>query len=491
MRPTTSFHSVSCFLAITAVVLVLTGCQSAGTQEESSATSQTVDQRVDAITGAVLPVALVEGEPAETTALSELMQSSRVPAVSVAVMRDGKLEWARGVGEVEAGSGEAVTADTLFQAASISKPVAAAAALSMVEDGLLDLDEDVNAKLKGWKVPSNEWTEQQPVTLRGLLTHTAGMTVHGFPGYPHDAPIPSTVDVLDGKGNTDPVRVDILPGSRWRYSGGGYTVLQKLMVDAAGKPFAEIVRERVLEPAGMKHSTFEMTLTPARLDATATAHDRQGGRVAGRFHRYPEQAAAGLWTTPSDLVRFARAIQRSHAGKKGGILSQEMAREMLTPGMQNWGLGPTIGGEGTRFGHGGANMGFRCSLTASIEDGWAVAVMTNSDSGGLVARQLVSTVAASNGWEGLEPPRRKVVEIGAKALAKLAGRYQIGEAGLEFEAVGDRLFADVPGQGRLEFLPQSETVVVQRDDGRVITFVMEGDRVTGFESPGISAQRVD
>lgn len=482
----------SLLFMLSLLLVVPCGCRHVSNRDGDGASARAIEERVDAITAAVLPAVVVDGDPVETVALADLMRAGNVPGLGVAVLRDGRIEWARGMGDVEADSDRPVTADTLFQAASISKPVTAAAALSMVQDGLLDLDEDVNVRLKGWKVPANEHTAEQPVTLRMLLSHTAGMTVHGFPGYPHDAPMPGTVDVLDGKGNTPAVRVDQLPGSQWRYSGGGYTVVQKLMVDVARKPFAEIMRERVLEPAGMAHSTFEQPLAPVLATAAATAHDRDGAPVKGRFHRYPEQAAAGLWTTPSDLLRFALAIQRSRAGEPGGLLTPALAREMLTPGMRNWGLGPVIQGDGKLFGHGGGNMGFRCSLTASLDGGWGIAVMTNSDRGALVARQLMSTVAASYGWQGLEPPRRTVVDIGAEALAQLAGRYEIAGMGeLEFEAVGDRLFADVEGQGRLEFLPQSETVVVQRDDGRVITFVRDGGRVTGFESPGIVGKRLD
>ena len=157
---------------------------------------------------------------------------------------------------------QTVTPETLFQAASISKPVAAVAALFYVEKGLLDLDKDVNLKLKSWKVPSNEFTQNNKVTLRGILSHTAGLTVHGFPGYRFDKPVPSLVQVLDGEkpANTAAIRVDMTPGSKWRYSGGGYTVMQQLLIDVVKKPFPRIVKEAVLDPFGMTLSTYRQPL---------------------------------------------------------------------------------------------------------------------------------------------------------------------------------------------------------------------------------------
>ena len=452
----------------------------------------TTEERIAAITGFILPAFTVEGEPVDTMDLEQLMAENQVPGVSIAVFRDGEIEWALGFGIADVEDGRAVTPETLFQAASISKPVAATAALRMVEEGLLDLDEDVNQKLTSWKVPANEHTANQPVTLRGLLTHSAGMTVHGFPGYAEGVEVPETVGVLDGHGNTDPIRVDMEPATEWRYSGGGYTVMQQLLIDVAGKPFPEIVREKVLEPAGMSLSSYQQPLPGERALEASSAHGRDGSRIEGKWHTYPEMAAAGLWTTPSDLSRFAMAIQRSRAGQPGALLSQEMARQMLEPSLNNHGLGPAIEGDGSRFGHGGSNAGFRCSFTASIEGGWGIAVMTNGDRGGRVASLLIMTVAKSYGWDAPQPRVLKVVDIGEEALQRIAGDYDVQGIGvLKFEAERGRLYTDVPRQGRLEFLPQSETEIVQSDDGRVFNFVLEDGKITGFTTPGITAKKLN
>ncbi len=211
----------TCFL----MCLILIACASTPRQSDPQLAKPT-ESDVVALLEQLQPSSIVvDGDPIATTTLAELMREHQVPGVSIAVIRNGKIDWARGFGIADVETGRAVTPQTLFQAASISKPVAAAAALSMVQDGLLDLDEDINLKLKSWKLPTNEFTVDRPVTLRQLLSHTAGTTVHGFPGYARDANWPSTIDILEGRGNTDPVRVDTLPGSNWRYSGGGYTIV--------------------------------------------------------------------------------------------------------------------------------------------------------------------------------------------------------------------------------------------------------------------------
>jgi len=451
---------------------------------------------------------IVEGDPIETTTIEELIREHQTPGVSVAVIRNGRIEWTRGFGLADVGTGRAVTPQTLFQAASISKPVAAVAALRMVQDGLLELDEDVNLKLKSWKVPANEFTAERPVTLRHLLSHTAGTTVSGFPGYPRDARLPGTIDILEGRGNTDPVRVETTPGSIWQYSGGGYTIIQQLMVDVAGKPYAEILRERVLEPAGMTHSTYEVPLPLARENEASTAYADDGSAIEGRYHSYPE--GGGLWTTAEDLARFALAIQQSRAGMPGSLLSSHLVNEMLTPVMNHYGLGFGLSEDGRRFGHSGANEGFFCVLSASLDDGWGIVVMTNGNGGWPLCELVRMAAAKAYGWPAFEPTRRRRVDIGEVALARIAGTYEIlpesaevmsrialfpNMGTIELKASNGRLIADVPEgagtQGRVEFLPQSELQAMERVTGRLMDFLVVDGKVTGFRFRDFEARRVD
>lgn len=302
-------------------------------------TPAALEQRIQRIQNELLPAVLVKGDPPATTKLADRMAALHVPGVSIAVIHDGKIEWARGFGNASIG-GPPVTPDTLFQAASISKPVAALAVLRLVQSGKLNLDTDVNQYLKTWKVPSNPLTDRTKVTLRELLTHTAGLTVHGFAGYASDAPLPTLVQVLNGEkpANSAPILVDTEPGTIWRYSGGGYVIAQQLLQDVTGEPFAKLMHDTVLEPMGMTKSTYEQPLPRNRLAEVAMPYRNNGQPVPGGPHVYPEMAPAGLWTTPSDLARYAIEVQRSLAGTSNRVLSTATVRQMLTPGLNHQGL---------------------------------------------------------------------------------------------------------------------------------------------------------
>jgi len=339
-----------------------------------------------------------EGLPiGEKLTLAERMEYYKVPGVSIAVINDFQIEWAKGYGVLETGGNQPVTPDTLFQAASISKPVTAAAALHFVEQGLLDLDENVNDKLVSWKVPENELTEQEKVTLRRLLSHTAGTSVHGFRGYAYNEEIPPLQQILEGEppANNPPIRVDMVPGTKWRYSGGGITIVQQLLKDIIGKPFPDIMQEAVLEPTGMMASTFKQPLPDDRRATAATAHNINGGPLGGKWHIYPEMAAAGLWTTASDLARFGIEMMLSYRGESNKILSEEMVEAMLSPQVEGFmGLGFTTQGEGLDhwFGHVGGNEGFRCIILAYPERGYGIVVMTNGDAGDSLYNEILMSV---------------------------------------------------------------------------------------------------
>lgn len=276
------------------------------------------------------------------------------------------------------------------------------AALRLVEQGKLALDEDVNIKLTTWKVPDNELTRQKPVTLRGILSHSAGMTVHGFPGYSTDAPIPTLVQVLNGEppANTAAIRVETLPGSKWNYSGGGYTVMQQLMLDVTRKPFPEFMRQTVLIPLGMTSSAYDQPLFTDKAKMTATGHYPDGKAVKGRWHVYPEMAAAGLWTTPSDLARFAIGVQQSLAGRSNAVISQAMTRQMLTNQKDNDGLGVFLIGSGRtlRFEHSGRDEGFDALLMATAESGQGVVIMINANENTGAVPLIMKFIAKEYGW---------------------------------------------------------------------------------------------
>lgn len=333
--------------------------------------------------------------------LAELMKTYNVPGLSLAVIENFKVVDVKAYGVIAPGSSTPVTPHTLFQAGSISKPVAAAGALYLVEQGKLSLDEDVNKKLKSWQLPENEFTSTQKVTLRRLMSHTGGLTVHGFPGYDVDAPVPTLVQIFNGEkpANTAPIRVDIVPGTQSRYSGGGVTIEQQLMIDVSGKPFSALMRETVLDKIGMGDSSYEQPLPAARAAMTAEGTYADGKPVHGKWHVYPEMAAAGLWTNPTDLAKFAIEIALSKQGKANHVLSQKMTLEMLTPVMDQAGLGFFVEKNNPgQFGHNGADEGFQALLTMNAETGNGVAMMANSDNGISVMISVLRRVAKEYAW---------------------------------------------------------------------------------------------
>jgi CubicO group peptidase (beta-lactamase class C family)/predicted transcriptional regulator YdeE len=398
-------------------------CESqSNTAAGSGARASDLEARIRRIETGVVELPAEPGGAPLRLNLAELMKVYNVPGLSIALIDHYQIAWTKAYGVIEAGSTTPVTARTLFQAGSISKPVAATGALVLVQQGRVSLDKDVNEQLTTWKVPENEFTKTEKVTLRRLMSHTGGLTVHGFPGYDVDEPLPTLVQIFNGEkpANTGPIRVDIVPGTKERYSGGGVTVEQQLMMDVTGKPFPALMRELVQDKIGMTDSSYEQPLPPKRAAMTAGGTNGDGKPVHGKWHIYPEMAAAGLWTTPTDLARFAIEIALSKQGKSNRILSQSMTQEMLTPVLEEAGLGLFMDKDNPgQFGHNGSDAGFQAVLTMNADSGNGVAIMANSDNGIAVANWLVRNLAKEYAWNykpGAEDSSEKLFLI-----AKLKG----------------------------------------------------------------------
>jgi CubicO group peptidase (beta-lactamase class C family) len=342
--------------------------------------------------------------------LQQVMAKFHVPGVSVAVIRDFKVHWTRAYGVADQETGRPVNDRTLFQAASISKPLTAMAVLALVQRGQLDLDRDVNGYLRSWHVPASQLTSTQSVTLRALLSHTSGSDDgFGFPGYQPGAPRPALVQILEGQppSNVGPVRFVRPPYQAYKYSGGGIVIVQQLLADVTSRPFADFLRTMVLEPLGMTGSSFEQPLPDSLAVLAARAHDGQGRVMEVPWHVYPEQAAAGLWTTPSDLARFLIEVQHGLSGQPTRVLSRQSVMEMVTPvGAGPFGVGLIVQrtGQGWYFNHSGGNWGFGADLLGHFRKGYGVVIMTNGEGGGPLIEEIEARVAAAYGWDSLDKP---------------------------------------------------------------------------------------
>jgi CubicO group peptidase (beta-lactamase class C family) len=436
--------------------------------------------RIERVENGLLPPVLVKGQKAWN--ILDRMKFYNIPGVSVAVFANQKVQWAKGYGVADNETKEPVTEKTLFVAGSISKPVAVMGALRLVQEGKLSLDANINTFLTSWKLPENAFTAKQPVTLRRIVSHSAGLTVHGFRGYAPGEPFPTLIQILDGAApaNSAPIVVDMEPGTKWRYSGGGLTIMQLALIDVEKKPFPEILREKVLEPIGMTSSSYEQTIAPDRLKLAASGHNASGKVIEGKRFIYPEMAAAGLWTTPTDLAKFAIEVGRSVRGESNRVLSIEMARLMVTPqiviqGTRNMALGLfllELHGSEVYFGHDGQDEGFVASLLADRDGGYGVAIMTNSDGrANSLINEITMSVAKEYGWRGYVPAPYDVISLDAKALAPFPGRYILdSDSTLAVSLEGGRLMGKRTGQPAFELLPISASEFIITAAAVTVTF---------------------
>ena len=450
---------------------------------------QPVERRIERVVNHLLPQTAFEGRYGSPESLHERLARHHTPGVSIAVINNFEIEWARGFGKCEAGRPAEVTPTTLFQAGSISKPVFALAVMYLVQEGRLDLDEDINVYLKSWRVPANEgW--QPRITLRQLLSHSAGLTVQGFPGYQSSEPIPTVPQILDGESpaNTEMVEVNILPGLQFRYSGGGTTVAQQALIDTLDRPFPEIMRTLVLNPLGMGDSTFEQPLPDDWATRAATAHPWKGIPLRGKYHIYPEMAAAGLWTTATDLAKVGVELLKGLLGKPHSLLAKETIEAMLSPQLQGQregegefaGLGFFCSGKGDSlyFGHGGWDEGFVALMRIYRNIGKGAVVMLNSNEGHPVLEEIVRAIAHEYEWPGVFPPEKKGVTLAR--VDDYIGVY-VTEAGVEFSMTGHRenVMLQLAHQSPLQLIPTSELeffvkavnvkITFERDDNGSIT----------------------
>lgn len=425
-------------------------------------------------------------KPRDISSLDEvedLLRYHGAAGLSAAVIVNGQIAWARGWGLMDASLPDPITPETILQCGSISKAVTALAALRMVDQGTLDFDTDVNEVLTSWRVPQvGGW--QPVITIRDLLTHASGLTIWGFQGYELGAPIPSLVQVLDGAGNTPPIRSEAIPGLMWRYSGGGFSVLQQAMMDVSGSSFPDLLAELVLQPLEMNDSTFEQPIPDRWVERTASGH--AGGQpINGRWRLHPEMAPAGLWTTASDLARFLLAVVASHSGRPDALLSKGMAEEMLTgrdlaPEM---GLGVFLGGSGAvrTFGHGGANAGFTANARSTTDGSLGLVAMSNSNEGLAAIIDLSRFLAKEHGvpemlsvgsmsqeaqaamMRAVPIEHREPAPVPRNRIDAHLGEYQtIHDQTLHVEPLEEMISLRVEGQNPLPLYPHSSEEWVSR-----------------------------
>lgn len=422
------------------------------------------DRKIARVEAGLLPIAAVR--VGVTANIQDRLHAYGVPGLSVAVIEGGRIAWAKGYGVADTKTGRKVTPTTLFQAASLSKPITAMGVLSLVREKRLTLEEDVNENLTNWKLPTGVH-----ITPRMLLNHSSGLNVPGFTGYPVGAPLPNLIDILTGRppANNPALKFEQTPGETASYSGGGYEVLQQLIVDVSGQSFESYMRSAVLAPLGMKHSAFEQPLSTGRRSTAAMGHYAGGQQILGGFRVMPELAAAGLWSTPSDIARYVLNVQRTNVGLAHQPLDSPLVREMLTPGAGQHGLGPTMSGAGLaiRFGHDGFNEGYESAFVGYVSGSHGAVVMANSSFAFMLIEEVLNSISRAYSWPGFDstsqrPPddtigQQRVLPVSSHTLESSIGDYVLGdEARIHIFSDGNRLFVNWPGAGKAEIFAASD-----------------------------------
>lgn len=433
-----------------------------------SASSPAVENEIGAVVGGLSTPYQFSNRPAKTHTLKERMDHYKVPGVSIAYFRGGKILWARGFGTLEIGGTRPVTADTVFQAASISKPVAAMTALSLVEDGSLALDGSIGQWLGAWQIPANPYTDKQGPTLRQLLSHSAGIGSVVTAGYGKDESLPNMMQMLNGvpPAKNKLITIDYAPGSKYEYSVGTYLILQHIIESVTGRSFADVARQRVLAPNKMTASGFYPAGLPADISESSYArgHTGEGNIINGGYKIYPELAAAGLWTTPSDLAKLAIDVQQSLKRRSNHVLSADMTQKMLTRQIGIWGLGWEFVSQedpAPSFYHTGSNLGYKSALYARRDGSEGVAIMTNGENGNDIFFEILTGMAMIYDWDELKPKVRAVFAMTHERLAAFEGEYAFSEpikGVMIVKSYKETITIEIPGLAAAkEFYPDSAT----------------------------------
>ena len=443
--------------------------------------AENIQTQINAVENNLLPTVKITGEAPWN--IKNRMSHYNVSGVSIAVIDNFEVVWAKGYGVADAKKKNPVTTSTLFQAASISKTVNAVAVLQLMEQQKINLNEDINTYLKSWKFPYTEKSNGKKITTKHLLSHTAGLSTSGFDGYMKAKKVPNLTQILDGKKTNDSEAVRSIsePGLAFQYSGGGILITQQMIEDISKSSYESYISNNILQPLGMNNSLYALNKNLKQKDL-ASGHWWNGKRLKNKYNIYPELAAAGLWTTPTDLAKFVIALQKSLSEEQEALISKPTAELMFTPVLDNHitALGTFIRDKkGTLyFDHSGSNEGFTCHYYGSMEDGKGVIVMTNAERYELIP-EIINSVASVYEWKNFHNPNpRTIVEVSEADLKPLVGTYEF-ESGNKLTIGNDKdiLFILNNENNQLDLYPESNRSFFFRQMDEQIEFIEENNSI--------------
>jgi CubicO group peptidase (beta-lactamase class C family) len=366
------------------------------------------------------------GEVDERFTIQQRMDFFNTPAFSVAVINDGRIDWTAAYGVKDITAKEKANCTSLFQTASISKPVTMLASLKMAESKFIDLDKGINSYLLNFQLSEGKQSNRNHVTFRNLLTHTSGVMSGGYSGYTREEKLPSTIDILMGSEGVNSPKVSVVaePNSQLMYSGGGYTLVQAALEDTFQQPFEVLMQQWVLSKLAMSHSGFSQPLPEAKHAQVAKGHDYYGNLIVDGWHNYPEKAAAGLWSTPYDMALFLIEIGKGYKGESR-IFSQGLIKSMLKKPIENHAYGFRLKSidEELSITHFGANKGYRAGITYHLNSGDGAVYFSNSAQGLDLGLEFLQTVAKYYQWPSFNRKEKEKVAITASNMNLFTGKY--------------------------------------------------------------------
>jgi CubicO group peptidase (beta-lactamase class C family) len=419
--------------------------------------------------------------------LADRMKSNHVNGVSIALIKDYKIEWAKGYGWADSAEQRPVTTSTLFQAGSISKSLNGVGILKLVQEGKLNLDSDINIYLKSWKFPYDSLSKGKKITIANLLSHTAGLTVHGFDGYEKGNTIPTMIQILNGEkpANNKAIRSMYESSLKSEYSGGGTTISQLILQDVTGQPYDTYMWNNVLNPMGMSNSFYTQPPPADKENLLATGYYNDGTAVKGKYHIYPEQAAAGLWTNPTDLAKYIIETQLSLQGKSNKVLSPETTRLRLTPYIDSSAaLGVFIIKKGNEkyFNHDGSDEGFVAAYYGSMENGNGAVVMANTDNWSLLS-EVINSLASVYNWKDFYKPKiKKVVSVNNEILKSYVGNYKLyrNTFKVTLEKEGLVIWMDSKTKHKIYFTSDTDFFMLEMAGSEIRFTKDKNNKVIGF-----------
>ncbi|WP_370000175.1 serine hydrolase domain-containing protein [Winogradskyella sp.] len=454
-------------------LIILSACKE---KKKKVTTSTDVNKdsiaQIECIEKNLVPVHYLKGMDHKKS-IPQIMREDDIAGVSIAFFDNGKISWQKTYGYSNLSDSIKVTPNTVFNGASLSKPVTALAALNLVEKGVLSLNADVNKYLEGWKIPENEFTEQEKVTLKRLIGHRAGFERYVQSSYFPNEEFPTITQMLTGeKPSVDPpVSVVYVPGQKQVYSNPGYSVIEKLIEDITNKEFNDVMTELIFEPCDMNNSSFEQPVPKHISQQMATGYTNDLEPYP--YKLFPYKAAGGIWTTPTDLANFLVTVLDDHHANTNTILSKRMTDSVFAKTTERLGFAKIYNDKSTDlvFEHWGSNSGFTCYMVGSLNHKQGVVIMTNSDNGMSLMSYIARAVAAANNWDFLQPKIYNRFLINEVEMNKFKGKFKGGEEILEFEVIEEELnFLNETGASS-KLVPVAENKFIQTNNNTLYEFL--------------------